>query len=78
MLVGAREEVDPAALHAAEPGDEVGGHGGVGMPQMGHVIDVIDGGGDVEDGVAHIRLSLTNQGFFPNLGNTHPQRLWWV
>ena len=53
MLVGAGEEVDPAPLHPAEPGDEIGRDGGVGVPQMGHVIHVVDRGGQVEDPVAH-------------------------
>jgi hypothetical protein len=53
VLIGAGEEMDPPALHPSEAGEEVGGHRRVGVPQMGDVIHVVDGGCDVKDLVAH-------------------------
>ena len=49
MLVGPGEEMDLAALEAAEPADDVGRDRRIGVAQMGHVVDVVDRCGEVED-----------------------------
>src|SRR5439155_22588909 len=52
VLVGPREEEDLLAIQAVVPGDDVTRHRGIGVPDVRHVVDVIDGCGDVE-GVLH-------------------------
>jgi hypothetical protein len=48
VLVGAGEEVDLLAHHPPVPGDHVRQHRGVGVPDVGLVVHIVDGGGDVE------------------------------
>jgi hypothetical protein len=48
VLVGAGEEEDVVAGQAVPPSQRVGRHRRVGVPDVGHVVDVVDRGGDVE------------------------------
>ena len=48
VLVGAGQEVHPAAVEPREPGDGVARQGRIGVPDVRHVIDVVDRRGDVE------------------------------
>ncbi len=58
MLVGPGEVEDLLSAESVEPGDEVGGHGVVGVTDVGHVVRVVDRGGDVEDVAAHGRVMV--------------------
>ena len=58
VLVGAGEVEDLLAAQPVEPGDEVGGHGVVRVPDVGHVVRVVDRRGDVEDVAAHGRVMV--------------------
>jgi hypothetical protein len=48
VLVGAREKEDVLVALAHVAGDHVGGDRLVGVPEVGHAVDVGDRGGDVE------------------------------
>jgi hypothetical protein len=48
MLIGSCEEKDFIPIHPFEPGQSIGPNRGIGVPDVGHVVDVIDGGGDVK------------------------------
>ena len=48
VLVGAGEEIHLLAHHPPVPRDHVRQHGGVGVADVGLVVHVVDGGGDVE------------------------------
>ena len=48
VLVGAGQEAHPPAVEAREPGEGIAGQRGVGVADMGHVVDVVDRRGDVE------------------------------
>ena len=50
VLVGAGEEEDLVAEEAVPPGQGIGVDGGVGVPHVGRVLHVVDGGGDVVAG----------------------------
>ncbi|EQD24416.1 MAG: hypothetical protein D084_Lepto4C00442G0001, partial [Leptospirillum sp. Group IV 'UBA BS'] len=54
VLVGAGEEEDRLPFLAAGAGQDVGGDGGVGVADMGDVVDVVDGGRQVEPGGAEV------------------------
>ncbi len=62
VLVGAGEVEDLLTAQPVEPGDEVGGHGVVRVPDVGHVVRVVDRGGDVEDVAAHGRVMVPAAG----------------
>ena len=47
VLVGAGEHHGLVALHALEAGDGLGGHGGVGVPDVGRGIHVVERRGEV-------------------------------
>ncbi len=57
VLVEAGEEVHVLAVEAVEAGDGVCRDSGVGGSDVGLAVDVVDGGGDVERGLAHDALS---------------------
>jgi hypothetical protein len=46
--------MDPPALKAAETADEIGRDGRIGVPEMGDVVNVVDGCGQVKDLFAHV------------------------
>jgi hypothetical protein len=48
VLVGAGQEEDVVAGEAAGPSERVGGDRGVGVPHVGQVVHVVDGGRDEE------------------------------
>ena len=48
VLVGAGQEAHPAAVEPREPGDGVARQRRVGVPDVRHVVDVVDRRGDVE------------------------------
>ena len=48
VLVGAGEEEDVVAEQAVPAGEGVGGDRRVGVPDVGHVVHVVDRGGHVE------------------------------
>ena len=48
VLIGTGQEVRLFTARAMKTRERIGGDGGVGMADMGHVVDVVDRGGDVE------------------------------
>ena len=68
VLVGAGEEEDVLPQLPVEPGRDVGRGGRVGVPDVRHVVDVIDRSGDVE--AAHSPASLTDGLCAPAHGGT--------
>ena len=58
VLVGAGEEEDVLAALAHVPGEDVGGDRRVRVAEVGLGVDVVDRGGDVEAGVAHLEPTL--------------------
>jgi hypothetical protein len=48
MFVRTREKEDLASFQSLVAGEYVSGDRGVGMADMGDIIDVVDGGGNVE------------------------------
>ncbi len=48
MLVGPGKEKDFLPRRSVKPGQDIGGHGGIGVPDMGAVVDVVNRGGDVK------------------------------
>jgi hypothetical protein len=53
VLVGPGQEVHRPALQASPAGDEVARHGGVGVPEMRDVVDVVDRRCQVKGVLAH-------------------------
>ncbi len=48
VFVRSREKKDIVAGETAVSGKHVGGYGRIGMSDMGYVVDIVNGGGDVE------------------------------
>ena len=48
MLVGAGQEVGVESVEAVKPREKIGYHGGIGVADVGHVVDIVDRCGDVE------------------------------
>ena len=47
VFIGSGEELDVKAVQALEPRQHIAGQRGIGVPDVGHVVDVIDRRGDV-------------------------------
>ena len=48
VLVGAGQEVGVESVEAVEARQKIGYHGGIGVADVGHVVDIVDRRGDVE------------------------------
>ena len=48
VLIGASQEVGVESVEAVKPREKIGYHGGIGVADVGHVVDIVDRRGDVE------------------------------
>jgi hypothetical protein len=58
MFIGTGEEEDPVSLHPPVTGKDIGSNGGVGVPDMGNVVHIVDRRSDIEMSGHEERLPL--------------------
>jgi hypothetical protein len=63
VLVGSGEEKNVKPVHALKPGQGVGSHGGVSVADMGDIIHVVNGRGDVKSGFRGHKFSSSSSGY---------------